>query len=82
MNSYACLCFVRFGPFYKELGVGLLVRFHYYYGRCMDSVGRETNFKEFTSRLRIVDRGVNVSLASRNTQNLLSVLSIIYELLS
>ena len=39
-NSYAYLCFVRFGPLYRKLGVGLLVRCHYYRGRCMDSVGR------------------------------------------
>lgn len=33
----------------------------------------EANFKEFTSRLGIVDRGVTISLTSRNTQNLPSV---------
>ena len=40
MNSCAYLGLVRFGPFYREFGVGLLVRCRYHHGRCVDLVGR------------------------------------------
>ena len=40
MNSCAYLYLVKFGLFYREFGVGLLVRCHYYHGRCVALVGR------------------------------------------
>ena len=49
MNSSTYLYLVKFGPFYIEFGVRILVKCYYHHERCVDLVGGSgVNFREFT----------------------------------
>ena len=54
------LALVRISPFYREFGVGLLVRLLTSWEMCGLSGKTRANFEEFTLRFRIVDHGATV----------------------